>query len=268
MRRLIKDTANKGFTLVELMIATAVIATVIGLSMVILKQASDSAAEITVQAHHENRLQEALSDMVMRAVESNPSRVTLFGYDEADGTRQGIIVFPTARDADDDFRYVDATGNIVVTPQWQGLVIYAVSNNALYRYIDYNFRTYTNAAYVRQIDATTITVYDGAGDITLNRDGTPANAGQNVTKLLDNVKHLFAYYEVLLDPGPPPVYEHYPPFVGEEGSHSEWVASGTRYENVEPPVHLEIEVEIPVEHRAGQTLVISLDTSVLARNQN
>jgi prepilin-type N-terminal cleavage/methylation domain-containing protein len=246
---------NSGFTLLELMIVTAIIATVIGLSMVMLKQAGDDARTNILMSHYESRLQTTLDDIVMHSIESSSTKMSLYAYDR-DGKRHTVIVFPTARDRDDEYIFTGVGGVPSPTPVWQALVVYAYSNGSIYRYMDFTPRVYTNRPYVQNIDNTTITVYDGTKDIYFNLDGTPRNANQTVWKVLDHASSLLAFMPQSDDPP----YNQEPPGQG--------ALTTRRYDIYRQPVNLRVEAEVPIEHREGATIVISLGTGVLTRNQN
>jgi prepilin-type N-terminal cleavage/methylation domain-containing protein len=258
MRKDDMRNGDGGFTLLELMIVTGIIATVIGLSMVMLKQAGDDARMNILMSHYESRLQTALDDIVMHAIETNPSKMSLYAYDE-DGQRHAVITFPTARDVDDQYALFGPGGVVTPTPQWQALVVYAYSRGSIYRYMDFTARDYTNIAYVTAITANTITVFDGSALIMFNRDGTPRNANQRVWKLLEHASRLFAF--VPAKPGDPPESQMPP--------DPQYVLPAVpRYDPLDPPVSLLLQATVPIEHSKGTAVVISLDTSVLARNQN
>ncbi|MBN1808463.1 MAG: prepilin-type N-terminal cleavage/methylation domain-containing protein [Planctomycetes bacterium] len=246
---------DRGFTLLEMMIATAIIAAVIGLSMILLHQASSTTRVNMLQTHYEGRLQEALDDITMRIIETSPGKVSLFAYD-LDGQRHTAITFPSARGMDGNYVLVDEMGIVSAVPHWQCIVVYAYHGGMVRRYEDYTPRSYTNVAYVTNVGAATMDVWDGSTTIQFNLDGTPMNANQKIEPILDQARRLFAHEEQEVgDPQVPPN----PP---------DLLPVPPIYESLNPPLNLVIEAEIQVGIRGRETLVVRLDTSVLARNQN
>jgi len=248
---------ERGFSLFEMMLATAIMAVILGISLIVLKRANEEASVVMLQTFYESRLQTALDDVTMRVVESNPAKISLHAYD-MDGRRHTAIVFPTARDRDDHFVLRNVLGMITPTPQWQCLVMYAYSGGFVRRYVDYTPRDYTNIAYLDGITGTQFRVWDGSQFIFFNRDGTPVNANQQVQVILNSARRIFATMsraagEPQAPPSAPDVLPGYPDNI---------------YLAVDPPVNLLLEAEVPVAHRPGTTIVVTLDTSVLARNQN
>lgn len=179
---------EKGLTIVEMMIATAVAGAVILISIFTVTSAARSARFNIVHSHYESRLQTALDDVAMYVLESRPSLVTFHPY-VRDGRNQTALAFPTARNRQGNYVLMDAGGNVSATPLWQAMVVYAYADGMVRRYMDFSPRSYGSPISVVSVGETQMRLSDGT---VFNLDGTPVNANQLIMPVLDNARRFEA----------------------------------------------------------------------------
>ena len=179
---------DRGLTIIEMMIATAVAGVVILISIFSVTSAARSARFNIVHSHYESRLQTALDDVSMYLLESRPSLVSFYPYSR-DGRNQTAIVFPTARNRQGNYVLMDEDGNVSGTPLWQAIAVYAYSDGMVRRYMDFRPRSYGSPISVVSMDEEQMRLSDGT---TFNLNGKPLNANQQSWPILDNARRFEA----------------------------------------------------------------------------
>jgi len=164
-----------GFTLLEVMVAGAIMSGLMVVVMVMLGRASDVAATDLIQTHAEDNIQNVVDELVRDLKETSPSLVTFYQYtwqiDPADPGRvepQTAACFPSARRmSDHGFVFQDGGGEVQSEPVWQCLRVYCYVDDpnefggSIIRYEDYSARSYAGAVSVTSIDSTRIRLSDG-----------------------------------------------------------------------------------------------------------
>lgn len=172
-----------GVTLIELLIANAILAAIIFISMLFMSTTGKEMADMTDEAHIEAGIEHSADLMLDALRETTIGQTTMFRFTDPsgstielpDGTNvtpitQVATVFPTPRD--DNGKYITTSGgNMAMIPTWQGVVVYAYYNSGLYEYIDRNAHTYSEVTplAISTITSTTITLNDGT---TFPRNGS------------------------------------------------------------------------------------------------
>ncbi len=230
-----------GFSLLEVTIASTIMGLIILACLDFLAASSNFYSVDTNQTHLEWRLQYALDDIVSDLKETKPDRVEVFDFvDGPGGLNQTAIVFPTARNSNDQFIYTDGTGAVQAHPVWQGIAVYAFYSDKpgepgfLCKYIDYSTtRNYETAITITAITATTITLSDGT---TFNRalEGTSGN--QFGLRLMSD------FAQIVRNPAPP--------------------------NPVSLPLRIKLVAQKRVDELQGDYVQAQSSTGVMARNKN
>lgn len=171
-----------GFTLMEVMFTSAILAIVMVICLAFLVQTTDVTSMDAVQTYAENQVQEAADEIVRDLKEAAPALCSFYHFPTASPVDTAIC-FPSARDQtgrDGNFVYT-RSGEVQPYPVWQCIQVYCrAPNGKLFRFRDYTAtRDYTFAITVTSVTDTTITLSDGT---TFNRVGT-AGANQTVREL-------------------------------------------------------------------------------------
>ncbi|MCX7806544.1 MAG: type II secretion system GspH family protein [Planctomycetota bacterium] len=165
----------KGMTLLEVVIATTIFAAMIVAALGLMGQVVDTADTDMSQAFAEEQVQNAADTIVLDLKETSPQLCWFYQFTE-DGRNQTAIVFPCARNQAGRFIYKVGT-NVSPTPVWQSIRVYCYAGDPaagrddgyIYRYDDYNTRSYTNPITVTSITSAEIRLSDGT---RFNRTGS------------------------------------------------------------------------------------------------
>lgn len=117
---------KRGMTLLEVVIATAILALVLSTLYLLLFATSRSSSQEMILRDAQHQLQLRTDEISRDLRESKQSIIRT--YDFADPafatTDQTVLVIPSARDADNNFQVINAT------PSWERVIIYAPYYNA------------------------------------------------------------------------------------------------------------------------------------------
>jgi len=188
---------KRSYTLLEIMIVTALLSVALILAMEFMTRTSDEISIISHEAWLQSAIQNAIDEVTTQVQESSADHMTLFRFtDPAGGTielpdgstissTQVAICYPTPRDVNGTFVFTTGTGaNVTISaePVWQGVTVLAYFNAELWQYTDYNSHTFNdqNPITITAVSATTITLSDGT---TFNRAGT-AGSNQTIRRLM------------------------------------------------------------------------------------
>lgn len=189
---------TRGFTIVEVMIASTILAICMGVALTFLGKMADS-METDIQFKDlQLTTQYMLDALTTDLKESKPSMVSIFDREEVnpDHTDDGnlwqtAVCFPTARNKAGEFQYMDEDGVVQEEPVWQGIVVYFIDQGHLVRYIDYT-ATFTDSTWpqISSINGTTITLTDGT---TFTRSLTSGDHGNQTVKRMRKIKQMLRF---------------------------------------------------------------------------
>jgi type II secretory pathway pseudopilin PulG len=251
--------ASAGHTLLEVLIASSVLALLICLLMGMLGRAMGSAEMDMAQTYAEENVQNAVDRMIDDLKETSPAKVTFYQFAEG-GRPQTALVFPCARDMGGSFVYKQG-GAVQPQPVWQSVKVYCYAPEPgctwgyVRKYEDFKPRSYTNPISVTSVTSTKIILSDGT---QFNRDGTEGPS--------QRIKPLAGQF-VQLEAGLPA------PGTVEEGAafevDPELIEQAIQDQTVRP---LRLTVRSELQNRypglSGTTVITTLTNEVLSRNRN
>lgn len=192
-----------GMTLLEVTIATVVLAVVAYLAIDVSSRGAQFAAVLTHEAHAQARAQLALAGLSRSLRESTADQVCPFRVPAPAGdvivletgeqlpADQVFLCYPVARGPDGPFAFHDGAGSVLQEPRWQGVVVIGHHAGALREYVHYDADLpFSGEAPIRisAVSATTITLSCG---VTFDRAGA-VGANQRSRVLLQDVAQLEA----------------------------------------------------------------------------
>ncbi|MBN2713139.1 MAG: type II secretion system protein [Planctomycetes bacterium] len=235
---------ERGMTLLELQIASAIMAVVMVAALAFIANMTTASSLEVKLVSLERELQNSLDDVVMDVKESKPSMMDIYDFhlNDPDATWQTAVCFPTARKmGTDEFVYTNDAGEVQVSPQWQGVVVYAPLYEPAYnmawlvKYVDYTPRNYTTGMpRISNITEDFIYLTDGT---VFDRDADAGLSGNQLVKRLTG--HLVQFVR---SPSPtdPAVY----------------------------PLSFKLVANAEISEMYGEKFTVTSSTSVLARNNN
>ncbi|GIW73279.1 MAG: hypothetical protein KatS3mg102_2821 [Planctomycetota bacterium] len=152
---------ERGFSLLELVVAGAVLVVLLGLIGAVLAESAELSASRGVLMHAETAAQARLFDLRLELMETNPAHVSVLSFSDpllAGGGPQAALAFSSARDPQGAFQMSNGR------PVWQAVVVYCPygdpnEGGQLRRYADYTPRSYPVS--IVSVDATQIRLSDG-----------------------------------------------------------------------------------------------------------
>jgi len=192
-----------GYTLMEVMIVTGILSSVIVLTLDFMAQSTDQVAVITEETWLQRQIQLTIDDVIAEIREASADHVCLYRWTDPPGGKivqpdgsqvnstQVAICFPTPRNQSEDFIFTTGSGaslEVSSEPVWQGIKVIAYYDKELWEYADYNWHIYNDANPLRisTITDTTITLTDGT---TFNRAGV-TTAKQTARSVMANLAQL------------------------------------------------------------------------------
>lgn len=112
---------KKGMTLLEVVIATAILALVMSTLYLLLFATTRSSTQEMILRDAQHQLQLRMDEITKDLRESKQSIIRVYDFNDPlmPTADQTVLVIPTARDVDNNFQVVNAT------PSWQRVIVYA-----------------------------------------------------------------------------------------------------------------------------------------------
>ncbi len=190
-------TCQRGMTLLEMFVTLAMLSVILLAAMQFLNVGSTTIVNQSHDTMMEEKVQQTVNEITTTIREAGVGFVTISRrttdsnvYEDTLGTvgsTQDVICLPTARDnsIDRKFRILDGSGSgapMPRVPNWQGLVMYCCYNGSLYRFVDWNSRSYSDATPFRvsSESGATITLTDGTSTVSFNRGGVGSGQTREV----------------------------------------------------------------------------------------